>query len=419
MGMRKSVCGVVVVCALQVLAACTGAPTSSRSDAEPPPGAQPSTSIVAGPEPHDSQPTRTMPSATTSASDPAVSVAVAEGAAGRDEVAMVTDGVATLAGREVVLRHQPRDGLGGSLVPWAVPAADGSVYYTTWEQQEDPDQPDAGRDGAVPVISRMGPDGADRAWREGAYAPAVSVEGAVAYVEDLDGAYRGDVANPSRIVVVEPDGTSVPWTRGADVTYVTAAWAGSTLLAYTVGEGEHLSVLAFDGSGEARVLSEDGAIGAISPDGVFVVTTEPGPDGQAISLMRVSDGTVLDRLEAFGELGEMYLSYGGDWRDGLVVLPAGRTAPGRSEVGLLLLSVDGHELMVERFVAFDHPEIGYIPDWPHFIDDRRVWARASTTVGRDELYVGVECDLVELRCSTTSEPTAPANAAVARNLSRG
>src|SRR5690606_9799185 len=83
--------------------------------------------------------------------------------------------------------------------------------------------------------------------------PAVSVEGAVAYVEDLDGAYRGDVANPSRIVVVEPDGTSVPWTRGADVTYVTAAWAGSTLLAYTVGEGEHLSVLAFDGSGEARV----------------------------------------------------------------------------------------------------------------------------------------------------------------------
>lgn len=249
--------------------------------------------------------------------------------------------------------------------------------------------------------------------------PAVSVEGAVAYVEDLDGAYRGDVANPSRIVVVEPDGTSVPWTRGADVTYVTAAWAGSTLLAYTVGEGEHLSVLAFDGSGEARVLSEDGAIGAISPDGVFVVTTEPGPYGQAISLMRVSDGTVLDRLEAFGELGEMYLSYGGDWRDGLVVLPAGRTAPGRSEVGLLLLSVDGHELMVERFVAFDHPEIGYIPDWPHFIDDRRVWARASTTVGRDELYVGVECDLVELRCSTTSEPTAPANAAVARNLSRG
>src|SRR5690554_4747397 len=155
--------------------------------------------------------------------------------------------------------------------------------------------------------------------------PAVSVEGAVAYVEDLDGAYRGDVANPSRIVVVEPDGTSVPWTRGADVTYVTAAWAGSTLLAYTVGEGEHLSVLAFDGSGEARVLSEDGAIGAISPDGVFVVTTEPGPYGQAISLMRVSDGTVLDRLEAFGELGEMYLSYGGDWRDGLVVLPAGRT----------------------------------------------------------------------------------------------
>src|SRR5690606_36417977 len=99
------------------------------------------------------------------------------------------------------------------------------------------------RAGAARSRASVAWDGAGRAWREGAYAPAVSVEGAVAYVEDLDGAYRGDVANPSRIVVVEPDGTSVPWTRGADVTYVTAAWAGSTLLAYTVGEGEHLSVL--------------------------------------------------------------------------------------------------------------------------------------------------------------------------------
>lgn len=106
-------------------------------------------------------------------------------------------------------------------------------------------------------------------------------------------------------------------------------------------------------------------------------------------------------------------------RDRLVVLPAGRTASGRSEVGLLLLSVEERELTVERFVAFDHPAIAYIPDWPHFVDDRRVWTRASTTIGRDDRYVGVECELVELRCSTTSEPTAPTNAAVVRDLSRG
>lgn len=348
-----------------------------------------------------------------------VSITVAEEAVGPDTMNMVTNREVVVDKETLQLVYQPRDGLGGSLVPWAVPGPDNAVFYTMWEDAADIDQLGPGEVGGVPVIRRVGADGTDEVWFRGGYSPAVSRTGEVAYAQDSDGSYLAHVPNPSHLVVADTSDHHTVWSEAEDTKYVPAAWAEATLLAYTLGEGEHTQIWAFDGPADSRLLSDGGLVGAISPDGGTVLIVEPLDSGHELALKRVSDGKELARLDPQSVgIGDVFIGNGGDWFDEQIVIPAGRVDGQHSDVGLMVLSAGGSSLRFERLVSLQ-PNFEFIPEWGHFLPDETMWTRATIQVGDEYRYVGVQCDYGTETCATTSKPTAVTEAAVFFNPSKG
>lgn len=332
----------------------------------------------------------------------------------------VIDGVFLLGNDTVTLAYQPLDGLGGAFVPWVVPSADQTnVYYTMWEERRDLDTLRPGEVGGIPVIRKFDlSTGEEQVWRRGAYAVAASLDGRVAFVQDLDGAYVFSEPNPNRVMVSTPDGADEVWSTETDVTYITVGWAGETLIAYFVGQGEFVRTFAFDGPGERRLLSDGGTVGAISPDGTEVLIVETYHDGSKFAVKRVSDGVEVASLDPAEEgLGVLFSAYGGDWRRDRIVLPAGRDSGGQVTVGVVVLERNADSLALLKLAEL--PSLTYVPEWPRFRETGVIWFRAAIPVDGSDRYIEVECDLETDSCRTVSPPVDMRTSAIVGNASRG
>lgn len=322
-----------------------------------------------------------------------------------------------VSGRVVEFRQHPGDGLGGSLVPSAVATSDGAfVYYTTWGGTlANLDKLAPGDVGGTLQIRRIDSvSGVDEEWRSGAYGIALAPDGRVAYSQDLDGVYRHSVPNPSKVVVAGPEGDEV-WSTETDVRYVTMGWAGDTLIAYRVGEGEYLQTYAFDGPGMSRLLSDGGSVGAISPDGSLVLLIEHRGSGSEFVIKRVSDGAIVNVLDTNAEeLGPFFGIYGGDWKDDSIVL----VASGDFGAGAVLLSWRNESLLVERLFlprldGFDSVNAGV-----EFTETGGVLLQFVRFTRGKYVYVNVVCEPERNQCRG-SAPIDPTTAFVFTNPSRG
>lgn len=356
--------------------------------------------------------------------------------AGRSVSVQVTDGVAVepsgktvsaqrlvFAGRTVELAAQPGDGLAGSLVPWVVPDPSAErLYYTMWEDRQDLDvdtNPDLkiGDVGGVPVIRQVDlTDGTDTVFRRGSYSVAVASDGRVAYVEDLDGAYRFSVDNPNRVIVSTPAGDEV-WSTDEVSKYFTMGWAGDVLIVYQTNEGGYLRILAFDGPGETRVLSEGGDVGAISPDGSEVLIIEPGDAGSRFLIVDPADGSLKAALgpDSEPQLESVGAFHGGDWTGHRIVVPyGGRYSP--TGGGIVSLTRD-EDFKLDRVVTLDIAGLSTVHPQMVLDPTGSVWMVVSTVESDTYSYVEVMCDLDARECRTVSDPMDPRTTAIVGNPS--
>lgn len=345
-----------------------------------------------------------------------VSVAVVDGAGEEPTGNTVSARMLVSGGRTITLAAQPFDGLGGSLLPWVIADASGSrVYYTTWEDRRDLDDADIrpGDVAGVPVIRKVElVEGQDEVFRRGAYAPAVAGDGRVAYVEDIDGVYRFSVDNPNRVIVVSPRGDEV-WSTDNVSKYITMGWAGDVLIVYQTNEGGYLRILAFDGPGRSRILSEGGDVGAISPDGSELLIVEPNAAGSRFFVVNAADGLRQATLDAESapELQSILAFHGGDWTGDRIVVPTGS--------GFVALVRGSESLTLEHVV--DMQLEGFSTVRPHLDQtaDGSTWMLVATVNGGTHSYTEVVCDLELTHCHTASEPMDPQTTATVGNPSKG
>jgi hypothetical protein len=332
-----------------------------------------------------------------------------------------------LEGEAVVLAESPRDPLSGSFVPWAVPTSDGgTIYYTAWTQEADLDELDVGDPGGVPVIRRVDSSGDDSLFRSGAYAPAAARDGRVAYVQDLDGVYLYSVPNPNQIRVVSADGASDEvWSEDKEARYVTVGWAGGTLLAYEIDEGEYVRTYAFDRPDKSRLLSDGGVVGAISPDGEWVLLVETGDPGKGSQFLvvRIADGETVGPIYLSTDDGPLNGTYQGDWTgDTIVIGPgAGNGVDTPYVLGYAVLHFDGEQLTVDRFVSMELVEDLVSLEYPRFTPSGDVWMRLTGSAGGAGFgYQDVICSEDAVSCQPVSELTPISEtAAIVDNKSGG
>jgi|GEM_PF-3014177 len=318
------------------------------------------------------------------------------------------DGLVSVEGRTLSLAYQPMDALAGMLVPEAVPTFDGkTLYYTMWEGWEGLDGLQEGEVGGVPVIRRVDvAGGVDDEFRRGSYAAAVSVDGWVAYVEDLDGAYRFSIPNPTRVMVASPGGgADEVWSTDSDIRYVTVGWAGEVLLAYQL-EGEYVRTVAFYGPRESRLLIDGGMVVAISSDGTKVLLIEQ-ENWTRFVVEGVSDGAVLWSGEIDTALGPLSCLYGNDWEGDRIVVAGALGDGGRQPYvpGFALLGFRDGILTLERFVAVPTKAdyLGLIA--ARFTPEGKIRLLASTTLAGDDVeFWEMVCDAEAATC----QPVTPA-----------
>jgi hypothetical protein len=313
---------------------------------------------------------------------------------------------ATLGGGEEVIAA-----VTGSLVPVAVETNDGSlVAYSSWQQlaQIKPGTPGQG----VAVDQPVGrpsirvydaASGKDRLVAQGAYAPALSSDGTLAFAKGDDAIVRQNRDYTGRIMVGSARGNSFhQWTTDS-ARYFPYAWAGSTLLAYKAApDTEAADLYAFTGEGQGRLLAAGAFVLALSPDGSRVAVTE---GRRMVEILRVSDGAVQASMPLDGPgvaapdapATPHALMYGGSW--------SGDRIAANSDLGLVILDVRSG-IEIESVLATPKFPHGIID--PTFVDATHVVAWADTTPsasnpsareepGYDQALV--TCDLAAASCA--------------------
>lgn len=298
--------------------------------------------------------------------------------------------------KTVTLAAAPVTPLAGWLTPVAVPTADGRfVLYNAWRELREDDPALSWQDqGISPGEPLARPSirihdlesGNDRKYIDGGFSLALRGDGAVAYFKGAERDYRAGVRYVGDVFVRDSvQGPSRRWTDETD-RYVVAGWAGRTLLAYRVGPGESLDVLAFDGPGKHRLLFSGAGLVAISPDGTRALV-EQGPESgpPRVDLIAVGNGGRLASLDlttvdpSVGVVG-----YSGDWQGDLVA------AASASGVALFRITGDGIELVRTLGGA---PGQGIAE--PRFVGASRVTGWTSTASGG----AFVDCDRISGRCA--------------------
>ena len=305
--------------------------------------------------------------------------------------------------------------LSGWIAPVAVPTGDdGKLVYSTWrELRHDDPKLSWSKQGIHPGDALAAPtlrihdfaSGRDKVVDKNSFSAAVRSDGTIAYVRGRD-VYRA-FTNYAGDIVVRSSLSALPvvWsTEPAE--YVVAAWAGSTLLAYRIGEGEKLDVLALDGPGRQRVLMPDANLVAISPDGTQALLADEADLPGSISVVNVSDGTIAATLD-LGSLdqGILWAAYGGSWSGDLVAAP--------TNVGVAVFQIDGRAISLEELLKNDPHTLADGIIEPQFSGDTtHIVARGESapngTDTDEDTTTALECDLTTATC--LARTTAPGSA---------
>ncbi|HET8752180.1 MAG TPA: hypothetical protein VFM43_06595 [Gaiellaceae bacterium] len=348
-----------------------------------------------------------------SASTPlAVRTVTVQRAVGRPPGLFVASGRVEGA-RNSTLAAKASSPLSGWIAPVAVPTADGGqLVYSTWrELRHDDPKLSWSKQGIKPGDALATPmlrihdfrSGRDKVVDKNSFSAAVRSDGTLAYVRGTD-VYRAFTNYTGDVVVRSSLSTRpVVWsTEPAE--YVVAAWAGSTLLAYRIAEGEKLDVLAFDGPGRQRLLMADSNLVAVSPDGTqALLANEAGMPG-SISVVNVADGTIAATLD-LGPLnqGILWAAYGGSWSDDLVAAP--------TNVGIAVFGISAGSISLEELLKNDPGTFANGLIEPQFSGDtKHIVARGDAApdpnAGSDEgSTAALECDLTSATClARTTEP---------------
>jgi hypothetical protein len=276
------------------------------------------------------------------------------------------------SGPSLELAHKPSNLLTGWMTPAALVSPDGrQLLYNSarsvrtvdekrsWSEQGIED----GAVLAVPTVRRRDlASGTDTAQVDGGTSFAWSSGGRLATFRGTDPAYRAGRQYAGHIWVQDGvAGTPEQWSTEA-VPYLVAAWAGATLLAYRVHEGEAMTLLALDGPGEVRALAEESFLVALTADGTAAfVADQMGGRLRLVDVASGAERALVDLAEAGVPSDMRPLSYAGDAHGDLVVAEAGP--------GALVFRLDGNRLVVERTWRFDPSVFPHGVAEPRFTDD--------------------------------------------------
>jgi hypothetical protein len=316
--------------------------------------------------------------------------------------------------RSEALADTAESPLSGWIAPVAVPTPDGShLVYSTWRElrHENPAL-SWSKQGVKPGDALGTPtlrihdfgSGRDTVIDTNSFSAAVRGDGAIAYVRGSD-VYRA-FANYTGDLVVRSSasGRPVVWST-EPAYYVAAAWAGNTLLAYRIREGEKLDVLALDGPGQQRLLMAGASLVAVSPDGTQAFLASDDADAPAsVAVVNVGNGSVARSLD-LGSLNEgiLWAAYGGSWSGDLVAAP--------TNTGIAVFDLSGGAISLKELLK---PSPGTFANGiiePQFSGDaEHVIARGDTPPGKDApagdgSTTPLDCDLATVSCAVgTTEP---------------
>lgn len=319
-------------------------------------------------------------------------------ASGRSTGGTVTIG----AGEEIIAA------LTGSLTPVAVESS-GAVVYSSWSQISRPRLGVGGQGvkvgagvGVPSVRARDWASGRDELIARGAYSPALSLDGRLAFVRGDTDTVRQNVAYTGQIVVGNAGGRAFEsWTNGS-ARYFTYAWAGSTLLAYkALPHSEAADLYAYTGPGRSHLLAPEAFVIAISPDGKRVLVTV---GRRMVEVVRVADGAIESSLPLDGPgvaapgspTTPHALMFAGSWHGDRVVA--------NSDVGLVVLDVRDR-IRIESILETPGFPTGIteptLVSDTHLIGWADVGSRPAPGAREEPAYDNalVECDLATRTCS--------------------
>jgi hypothetical protein len=318
--------------------------------------------------------------------------------------------------RSAALVGKASSPLSGWIAPLAVPTVDGArLVYSTWRalRREDP-KLSWSKQGIHPGDALGTPtlwvhdfaSGRNNAIDTNSFSAAVRSDGTIAYVRGTD-VYRA-FTNYTGDIVVRSSLSAQPlvWsTKPAE--YVAAAWAGNTLLAYRIDEGERLDVLALEGPGEQRILMADANLVAVSPDGRQAFLANEADIPGSISVVNVADGTIAGTLD-LGSLnqGILWAAYGGSWSGDLVAAP--------TNTGIAVFHVADGAISLEQLLKNDPNTFANGVIEPQFTGDgEHIIARGDASPAKGKAAdaggtTALDCDLATATC--VAGTTAPASA---------
>ncbi len=186
--------------------------------------------------------------------------------------------------------------------------------------------------------------GTDEVLEEGAFSVAWRADGALASFRGLERHYRAAVPYVGEVIVRSSlEAEAEVWSE-KPARYIVAAWARSTLVGYREREGEALDVVAFDGPGHMRVLADNSALVAVSPDGTEVFVEQGPAQGRpTVRVLDLETGRTVARLDLTKvDPSVGAASYSGDWLGRRVVAP--------SATGLAVFRVGHAAIRLERAV---------------------------------------------------------------------
>ena len=294
-----------------------------------------------------------------------------------------------LGGAPVSTPGEVNPSLFGILAPAAVP--DGApprvLAYNSFE-------------GGVPVIRlRDVETGDEQVLDRGAYSVAWRDDGALAYFKGL----KDRVADPEKhlghlLVRASAESPAEAWTT-RPARYTAAAWAGESLIAHR-SRGATTDVLALEGPGVVRVLAEDAALVALSPDGAEALVTDQVTT-PSVRLLRVEDGKEVAAFTFPASPGSdhviQYVAHSGSW--------GGEVAVAAVTEGLAVFEVGEDSLALQQVLHLDPEQFPLGLMEPQLDASGRVILAsvelAPTPGAAVPLTAMLECDRIALRCATT------------------
>jgi hypothetical protein len=323
-----------------------------------------------------------------------------------------------LKGKTVFLNGNASVGI-TSLTPAAVESSDGRfVVYSTWSVPASAASVGHKRPGGVveydygevlgiPNVRLYDADtGTDTLVEAGAYSPALSLDGRLAYVRADTNELKAGTDYTGKIVVGRVDGNSFESWTSDSAKYFPYAWAGSTLLAYRAfPDSEAADLYALKGADQTRLLAAEAELVAVSPDGTRAFVTA---GRRTIEIIRVEDGSVEASLVLDGEgVADVESSttphgigYSGSWYGDRVIAD--------SDMGLIVFDVKNgiriESIMNPRDLAWNIYDPELLDDtnligWTHLPRPSRQEKGSSGPPTEEYDDALVECDLTAESCA--------------------